>query len=146
MVGYKCTNHVQDTLGDTMKFEDIKEGMKVINTFPNGHLNGEVGTVFNCVCSSTIIVKYEVPTDSPHNEEYNEEGLWSTHPYYLEPFIDPEEDLIVWGALEAGEKFQVEGIGSTTYLKINDRYYTVLGSALLRVWNRPSHWKVQLVD
>lgn len=146
MVGYKRTNHVQGILGDTMKFEDIKVGMKVINKCQDGRLNGEVGIVFDCVSRYTIIVKYKVPTDSHHNEDYNEEGLWANHPAFLEPFTEPEEDLIVWGALEAGEKFQVEGIGSTTYLKINDRYYTVLGSALLRVWNRPSHWKVQLVD
>lgn len=129
-----------------MKIEDIKVGMKVINTHPNGRLEGEVGTVYNCDKGHQVIVKYEVPTDSDHNTEYNEVGLWSSHSTSLEPFIDPEEDLIVWGALEAGEKFQVEGIGSATYLKIDDRYYTVLGSALLRVWNRPSHWKVQLVD
>lgn len=129
-----------------MEFEDIKVGMKVVNTLPNGRFEGVVGTVFNRDESNMVIVKYEVPTNSDHNTEYNEVVLWSTHSGYLEPFIDPEEDLIVWGALEAGEKFQVEGIGSTTYLKIDDRYYTVLGSALLRVWNRPSHWKVQLVD
>lgn len=146
MVGYGFTNHVQGILGDTMKFEDIKAGMKVINTFPNGRLNGEVGTVFDCVCSSTIIVKYEVPTDSPHNEDHNEEGLWSTHPAFLEPFTDPEEDLIVWGALEAGEKFRIKETSSTTYLKLNDRYYVVLGSNLQRVWCRPSHWKVRLVN
>lgn len=129
-----------------MKFEDIKAGMKVINTFPNGRLNGEVGTVFDCVCSSTIIVKYKVPTNSSHNEEYNEEGLWSTHPAFLEPFTEPEADLIVWGALEAGEKFRIKGTSSTTYLKLNDRYYVALGSSLLRIWGRPSHWKVQLVN
>ncbi|QDH85475.1 hypothetical protein [Proteus phage vB_PmiP_RS8pmA] len=146
MVGYKCTNHVQGILGDTMKFEDIKVGMKVINKHSNGRLNGEVGTVFDCVSSSKIIVKYEVPTDSPHNEDYNEKGLWSSNPAYLEPFTDPEEDLIVWGALEAGEKFQAEGISSITYLKLNDRYYVVLGSSLQQLWSRPSHWKVRLVN
>lgn len=129
-----------------MKIEDIKVGMKVINTHPNGLLEGEVGTVFDCDKGHQVIVKYEVPTDSDHNTEYNEVGLWSSHPTSLEPFIDPEEDLIVWGALEVGEKFRIKGTSSTTYLKINDRYYTVLGSSLLRVWGRPPHWKVQLVN
>lgn len=92
---YKCTNHVQDTLGDTMEFEDIKVGMKVVNTLPNGRFEGVVGTVFNRDESNMVIVKYEVPTNSDHNTEYNEVVLWSTHSGYLEPFIDPEEDLIV---------------------------------------------------
>lgn len=129
-----------------MKFEDIKVGMKVVNTHPNGRFEGAVGTVFNCDKGHKVIVKYEVPTDSDHNTEYNEVGLWSSHPTSLEPFIDPEEDLIVWGALEAGEKFQTAGISSTTYLKLNDQYYVQLGTSFLLPWRQPLHRKVLLVD
>lgn len=145
MVGYGFTNPVQGILGDTMKFEDIKAGMKVINTFPNGRLNGEVGTVFNCVSSTTIIVKYKVPTDSCLNEEYNEEGLWDTHPAYLEPFIDPEEDLIVWGALEVGEHFKFNQKDSKECVKITPWAYVVLGYTSIHVFYGSTSYKVKLI-
>lgn len=141
MVGYVCTNHVQDTLGDTMEFEDIKVGDVV--TTNRIVYNGDYPVV--AIKGTNIIIDVLEQTKSCWNT-HDKDTLWAVGLLNVEKIIDPEEGLIVWGALEAGEKFQVEGIGSTTYLKINDRYYTVLGSALLRVWNRPSHWKVQLVD
>ncbi len=145
MVGYKRTNHVQGILGDTMKFEDIKVGMKVINKYSNGCLNGEVGTVFDCVSSSKIIVKYEVPTDSPHNEDYNEEGLWSSNPAYLEPFTDPEEDLIVWGALEVGEHFKFNHEDSKECVKVSPFNYIVLGGVQGYHFISDTSYKVKLI-
>lgn len=141
MVGYVCTNHVQDTLGDTMEFEDIKVGDVV--TTNHSVYNGDYTVV--AIKGTTLILDVLEQTNSCWNTP-DKDTLWAVDLLNVEKIIDPEEGLIVWGALEAGEKFQVEGIDSTTYLKISDRYYIVLGSALLRVWNRPSHWKVRLVD
>lgn len=141
MVGYGCTNHVQDTLGDTMEFEDIKVG-DVVTTI-SGVYNGDYTVVD--IKGDNIILDVLEQTDSCWNTP-NKDTLWAVGLPYIKKIVDPEEDLIVWGALEAGEKFQAEGISSITYLKLNDSYYVVLGSSLQLVWGRPSHWKVRLVN
>ncbi|QDH85420.1 hypothetical protein [Proteus phage vB_PmiP_RS1pmA] len=136
-----CTNHVQDTLGDTMEFEDIKVGDVV--TTKRAIYNGDYTVV--AVNGNNIILDVREQTDSCWST-LDKDTLWAVGLENIVKVVDPEEDLIVWGALEAGEKFQAEGINSITYLKLNDSYYVVLGSSLRRQWYRPSHWKVRLVD
>ncbi|AGZ17264.1 hypothetical protein PM16_19 [Proteus phage PM16] len=124
-----------------MKFEDIKVGDVV--TTNRGVYNGDYTVV--AIEGDNIILDVLDQTNSCWNTS-DKDTLWAVCFEKIVDIVDPEEDLIVWGALEAGEKFRIKGISSTTYLKLNYRYYVALGSSLLRVWGRPTHWKVQLVN
>lgn len=124
-----------------MKLEDIKVGDVVTTT---GIIYEGDYTVYS-IQGELIILDVQEQTDSRWCT-LKKDTLWAVMLENIVKVVDPEEDLIVWGALEAGEKFQAEGINSITYLKLNDIYYVVLGSSLKRLWHRPSHWKVRLVN
>lgn len=125
-----------------MKFEDIKVG-DVVTTNRSSVYKGDYTVV--AIKGSIIILDVLEQTNSCWNTR-DKDTLWAVGFENIVDIVDPEEDLIVWGALEVGEKFRIKGVSPTTYLKLNDRYYVALGSSLLRVWGRPSHWKVRLVN
>ncbi len=141
MVGLRCTNHVQDTLGDSMKLEDIKVGDVVTTT---GIIYEGDYTVYS-IQGELIILDVQEQTGSCWNV-LDKDTLWAVQLENIVKVVDSEEDLIVWGALDAGEKFQIKEISSTTYLKLNDLYYVALGSSLLHRWKNQLHRKVLLVD
>ena len=124
-----------------MKFEDIKVGDVV--TTNCAVYNGDYTVVD--IKGSNIILDVREQTGSCWNT-HDKDTLWAVGLLNVEKIVDPEEDLIVWGALEAGEKFQTAGLSSTTYLKLNDQYYVQLGTSFLLPWRQPLHRKVQLVD
>lgn len=144
MVGFWCTNHVQDTLGDIMRMQDVKIGMEVINTHKAGKMYNKVGVVYK-ILDETVLVKYPEKTPLLHSVEYSEQGLWCSYPWQLEPFIDPEEDLIVWGALEVGEHFKFNREDSKECVKIASGAYVVLGYPGTYIFIASTAYKVKLI-
>lgn len=140
MVGYGCTNHVQGILGDTMKFEDIKVGDVVTTTGCVYH--GDYAVVD--IRGRVIVLDVQEPTDSCWNT-HNKDTLWAVELFNIEKIIDPEEDLIVWGALEVGEHFKFNQKDSKECVKITPWAYVVLGYTSINVFYGSTSYKVKLI-
>ena len=135
-----CINHVQDTLGDTMEFEDIKVGDVV--TTNRSVYNGDYTVVD--IKGTNIILDVLEQTNSCWNTP-DKDTLWAVGLLNVEKIIDPEEGLIVWGALEVGEHFKWNREDSKECVKIAPRAYVVLGYPILHIFSASSATKVKLL-
>ncbi|QAX92410.1 hypothetical protein Stuart_18 [Providencia phage vB_PstP_PS3] len=105
-----------------MNIKDVKVGMVVKLNSPYVQGVGEVELISD---SGLVQVRLDgVVTDSMHNTG-SINNRWRTYPDFIEPYQDPEADMVVWDALEVGEHF----IATAGYeaVKINDTQYVLLG-------------------
>lgn len=123
-----------------MKFEDIKVGDVV--TTNCAVYNGDYTVVD--IKGSNIILDVREQTDSCWNTP-NKDTLWAVGLPYIKKIVDPEEDLIVWGALEVGEHFKFNQKDSKECVKIAPRAYVVLGYPILYIFSASSATKVKLL-
>lgn len=140
MVGRWFTNHVQDTLGDAMRIEDIKVGDVV--TCKQCVYEGDY--VVERIQEDLIILDIQKQTTSCYNTP-EKDTLWALEIHNIVKVVDPEEDQIVWGALEVGEHFKFNRENAIECVKITPWVYVVLGYTSIHVFHGSTSYKVKLI-
>lgn len=123
-----------------MKLEDIKVG-DVVTT---KHIKYEGDYTVEDIRESLIILDVRHRTTSYWNTPLKN-TLWAVKFTHIVKVVDPEEDLIVWGALEVGEHFKWNREDSKECVKIAPRAYAVLGHAGTYFFNVSNATKVKLI-
>lgn len=123
-----------------MKFEDIKVG-DVVTT---AHIKYSGDYTVDSIQGELIILDVQCRTTSCWNTTLKN-TLWAVQFTDIVKVVDPEEDLIVWGALEVGEHFKWDREDSKECVKIAPRAYVVLGYPILYIFSASSATKVKLL-
>lgn len=88
-----------------MDIKDVKVGM-LVQLNDNSSKQGCVGEVESIdYLDELVMLRLEgVTTDSRHNTA-TIHNRWNVKPYRFEHYQDPEADMIVWDALDIGERY-----------------------------------------